>query len=176
MALPSRLEIEKLNAWRSDALCGEMDPEIWFPDTHQQASVAKQVCRRCPVRQECLVDALATNERHGVRGGRSVNERRNIAFSPPEKHALCGTDAGVRHHYRQRQQLCAACAQQNLASQYGRRTMLPHVAQKAEPTDTGKCGTDTGARVHRSRSEKLCAACQTAADEASVARRHRYKP
>ncbi len=41
---------------------------------------AKQVCRGCPVRRECLEDALATHPDmdYFIRGGRTAAERRRI--------------------------------------------------------------------------------------------------
>lgn len=36
------------------------------------------MCAACPVRQDCLEQALATSERHGVWGGLSERERRRI--------------------------------------------------------------------------------------------------
>jgi len=36
---------------------------------------AKAVCAACPVREPCLVHALASEERHGVWGGLSERER-----------------------------------------------------------------------------------------------------
>jgi WhiB family transcriptional regulator, redox-sensing transcriptional regulator len=74
--------------WRHDALCAdprEGSPELWFPigntgPSTLQTEAAKAVCRRCPVMDQCLQWALA-NPRladHGVWGGLSEDERRNI--------------------------------------------------------------------------------------------------
>lgn len=64
--------------WVEDALCAQVDPEIFHPEKGGDASPAKRVCMRCPVRRECLEEALATGERFGVRGGLSERERRKL--------------------------------------------------------------------------------------------------
>lgn len=62
--------------WRKDAACGGMPSEVFFPERGQTTEAAKKVCRRCPVRLECLEFALSTHERHGVWGGMALRERR----------------------------------------------------------------------------------------------------
>ncbi len=60
------------------ALCKEVDPGCFFPERGQSTAPAKAVCRRCPVREECLTLALARDERFGVWGGLSEPERRAL--------------------------------------------------------------------------------------------------
>ena len=63
--------------WFSQALCVQMDPELWFPETGYSATEAKRICSQCPVRRECLDYALAIPERlGGVWGGLTETERR----------------------------------------------------------------------------------------------------
>ncbi|MGF1663341.1 MAG: WhiB family transcriptional regulator [Kineosporiaceae bacterium] len=64
--------------WRWDALCAQTDPEAFFPEKGQSPAAAKRVCRACPVRLPCLAFALAANERHGVWGGLSEQERQRV--------------------------------------------------------------------------------------------------
>ena len=61
--------------WREDAQCGQTDPEAFFPDKGQPARPAKAVCRHCPVRTECLDAALDRDEKFGIWGGLSRQER-----------------------------------------------------------------------------------------------------
>jgi WhiB family transcriptional regulator, redox-sensing transcriptional regulator len=63
--------------WHESALCRRMDPEIWFPDKGERkaAREAKEICRGCPVREECLLAAIARCEEHGIWGGMSRKER-----------------------------------------------------------------------------------------------------
>lgn len=65
--------------WRDLALCAEIDPELWFPEKGESARPAKRVCRACPVRRECLADALRRDEQWGIWGGLSRQERRQAA-------------------------------------------------------------------------------------------------
>ncbi|WP_425604932.1 WhiB family transcriptional regulator [Actinomycetospora termitidis] len=63
-------------AWHRDALCAQADPEAFFPEKGGSPAEAKQVCRRCPVREQCLTDAIAHDERFGVWGGVGTRKQR----------------------------------------------------------------------------------------------------
>src|SRR5262249_36490080 len=70
-------------AWRDESACLTEDPELFFPiGNHIPAQVqtieAKEVCRTCPVRRECLAWALMVGEEHGIWGGLDENERREL--------------------------------------------------------------------------------------------------
>jgi WhiB family transcriptional regulator, redox-sensing transcriptional regulator len=43
--------------WRDRAACAGMDPDLFFP-ADNDFGVARAVCSGCPVRVECLEDAL----------------------------------------------------------------------------------------------------------------------
>jgi WhiB family redox-sensing transcriptional regulator len=64
--------------WRDLALCGQVDPEIFFPEKGQPSLAAKKVCAMCEVTAECLEFALVNDERFGVWGGTSRTQRRLI--------------------------------------------------------------------------------------------------
>lgn len=63
-------------SWQLEARCAQTDPEAFFPDRGRSAQDAKQVCECCAVRQKCLDWAIEHNERFGVWGGMSQQERR----------------------------------------------------------------------------------------------------
>lgn len=65
-------------AWQDLALCAETDPEIFYPEKGGGTRAAKQVCRACPVRTPCLEFALEHDERWGVYGGLSPNQRKGL--------------------------------------------------------------------------------------------------
>lgn len=65
-------------SWRTNAACGGLDPEIFFPVTDEDADQAKSVCDRCPVQGPCLEHALSLREKDGVWGGCTERERRRI--------------------------------------------------------------------------------------------------
>jgi hypothetical protein len=37
--------------------------------------IAKKLCGECPIKQECFTYAIESNQRHGIWGGTSPNER-----------------------------------------------------------------------------------------------------
>ncbi|MGW3633562.1 WhiB family transcriptional regulator [Streptomyces sp. NPDC005122] len=72
-----------MDNWRESAACRTVDPDLFFPigstgPALPQVEEAKAVCRRCPVRDECLRWALDTGQTIGVWGGTSENERRTL--------------------------------------------------------------------------------------------------
>ena len=69
--------------WRHRSACLDEDPELYFPIGNTgpailQIEEAKQVCRRCEVREQCLAWALEAGQDHGVWGGLSEDERRAL--------------------------------------------------------------------------------------------------
>ena len=65
--------------WVLSAACADVDdPEVFFPGRGVSTMAAKQVCVSCPVRAECLEDALERREYRGVRGGLSARERQTL--------------------------------------------------------------------------------------------------
>lgn len=39
--------------WMDDAECLNYDPEIWFPERRNQSDTAIEICRTCPVLNDC---------------------------------------------------------------------------------------------------------------------------
>jgi hypothetical protein len=76
------VSITGATAWMAEALCAQVDPELFVPDTGGSTRPAKQVCATCPVRTECLAYALAHRERFGIWGGVVERERRRIKYHP----------------------------------------------------------------------------------------------
>lgn len=66
----------RIPAWVDDALCAQVDTEIFFPPEGGSLRPAKSICARCPVAAECLQYALEHHEHYGVWGGLSAVERR----------------------------------------------------------------------------------------------------
>ncbi|MGW2844406.1 WhiB family transcriptional regulator [Streptomyces sp. NPDC001274] len=69
--------------WRVRGACQGIDPELFWPkgESHParaQAEQAKQVCRTCQVRRQCLEWAVEAREDFGVWGGLSERERRQV--------------------------------------------------------------------------------------------------
>lgn len=76
--------------WVKRALCAtpeyaDKQDQLWFADPGKQRPAvtrAVRLCYQCPVREECLTDALTAegnahkSDRHGVRGGLTPYQRR----------------------------------------------------------------------------------------------------
>jgi len=74
--------------WRHRASCRSgsgVDPELFYPvgttgpDVERQVNEAKEICRICPVATACLVDALISEDYHGIRAGLTGDEREAIS-------------------------------------------------------------------------------------------------
>jgi len=65
--------------WMDDALCAQIDPELFFPEKGGTTEPAKGICTGCTVQAECLDYAFANHERFGIWGGKSERERRKLA-------------------------------------------------------------------------------------------------
>jgi WhiB family redox-sensing transcriptional regulator len=68
--------------WGASAACRQDDPESLFVEGAAQ-NRAKAVCGGCPVRTECLADALDNRVEHGIWGGMTERERRALLRRRP---------------------------------------------------------------------------------------------
>lgn len=71
-------------AWMDQSACGGLPTAWWFPGRHDSAAretrEAYEVCNRCPVKDQCLEEALNSTRRDdfGIRGGTSERQRRGM--------------------------------------------------------------------------------------------------
>ncbi len=65
-------------SWQHQANCMGVDPDLFFPERGASTREAKEVCRGCVVREDCLEYAIANGEKFGIWGGLSERERRKI--------------------------------------------------------------------------------------------------
>lgn len=65
-------------AWQDRANCLGVDPDLFFPRRGEDTRAAKDVCRGCTVRADCLEHAITNGEKFGIWGGMSERERRRI--------------------------------------------------------------------------------------------------
>ena len=79
--LTLRERVMKTTTWRQLGRCRGIDPEIFYPDSDEEAVEAKGICLLCPVRETCLEYALTVREKHGVWGGLTERERRRMLTS-----------------------------------------------------------------------------------------------
>ena len=74
--------------WRHRSACLDLNPDLFFPigtgaPAMAQAEEARRVCRRCEVREACLSWALEAGLDHGVMGGLTEAERRELRRARP---------------------------------------------------------------------------------------------
>lgn len=75
--------------WIEEAICPQTDPEIFFPEKGSSSRQALKVCASCPVKLDCLVEAMTTAAGStGIWGGTTENDRRAI------RRRLAGTPLG----------------------------------------------------------------------------------
>lgn len=78
-------------AFPRDALCflltneTDISADLWFSDNSEETQEAADICFECPVRLECLKQAVQNKEPFGVWGGLTPEQRfknnRHRAFS-----------------------------------------------------------------------------------------------
>lgn len=78
---------ESEGAWWESAACLDVDPDVFITSEGISRSTqreleaqAKEVCLTCPVREQCLADALARGEKYGIWGGLNPKERRRLEY------------------------------------------------------------------------------------------------
>lgn len=77
------LELEISTDWRERAACADYPTDLFFPagetgPAEQQIKRAKEVCARCEVADDCLLYALEANQRDGIWGGLTADERKRL--------------------------------------------------------------------------------------------------
>lgn len=110
--------------WQKDASCGEYPVEWWYPERGAPRTFidrARNICADCPIRIKCLQYALYHNERIGIWGGTTPDERKQLAKTSsdirqtarthtvkrkPVKH---GTYGGWAQHIRRDEEPCEPC-------------------------------------------------------------------
>ncbi|MGI9584189.1 MAG: WhiB family transcriptional regulator [Acidimicrobiia bacterium] len=64
--------------WAVFASCRDEQGMKFFPQNKAEEATALAICNICPVREDCLAHAIATNERFGVWGGTTEKQRRKL--------------------------------------------------------------------------------------------------
>jgi len=79
---PVNLATDVVADWRAQAACSGYPNTLFFPpsDVAEDGleARAKAVCAVCPVIEDCLEYALETNQRAGIWGGTSEQERKSL--------------------------------------------------------------------------------------------------
>jgi WhiB family redox-sensing transcriptional regulator len=64
--------------WQDDALCAQVGPELFFPETGESAAPARSICRACPVAVECLEYAQVHAKKYGIYAGMGPKQRKRL--------------------------------------------------------------------------------------------------
>lgn len=78
MSTLSEVAGEPDKSWQNLANCLGVDPDLFFAERGASTREAKEVCRGCVVRDECLEYALVNREDFGIWGGMSEKQRKRI--------------------------------------------------------------------------------------------------
>ena len=72
------------------AACRNENPDLWYPDLSQGRRTrraleaqAKAICHRCPIEEACLKHAIDSDQRYGVWGGMTEDERTQLTGRKP---------------------------------------------------------------------------------------------
>lgn len=83
----------------------------WHSDSAEDRRKAMSICADCPVRSECLDDALSRKTQYGIRGGMTADDRKALLQRTRGTKPLqpCGTQAAYTRHVRRREPIDDAC-------------------------------------------------------------------
>lgn len=102
--------------WPKLARCKDGDPDAFFVEGAEQ-NAAKRICRGCPVKYECLADALDNRIEFGVWGGMTERERRALLRRHP--HVSSWKRTFEHDAVELRRELARSAAIRQLAEQVG---------------------------------------------------------
>jgi WhiB family redox-sensing transcriptional regulator len=86
--------------WMKHAACKGEDATLFFPERTTPVGAAKLICHGCPVKTDCLEYAMAEQIKHGIWGGLSERQRRELrseryhagVLHPPKACAVCAAE------------------------------------------------------------------------------------
>ncbi len=127
-------------SWTEHAACADRKDIDFFPvyegaitkAWRENTAAAKAVCSTCPVKDDCLADALTHWGTAGIWGGTTEIEREKMP-RPRQRVsvAACGTDAGYYRHLRYTfTPACDACREAHATYQRVNRPSRPARARR----------------------------------------------
>ena len=64
--------------WQEDAACRDADISMFFSLDDDDQRAAQELCKSCPVQQDCLRFAIENREMYGIWGGMLEGDRRSL--------------------------------------------------------------------------------------------------
>ncbi len=120
-------------AWQNDALCAEIDPELFFPEKGGSTLDAKKICAICEVQEACLNYALENDERFGIWGGVSERDRRQINKGRTSPEAALALEAKRQQKLRNEQDAATARQSKKEAVLEAKRAARKELAELSLP-------------------------------------------
>jgi hypothetical protein len=108
--------------WRTRAACrGRVDLDFIDPPTPAEAGECRALCAGCPVREQCLAEALLAGEAWGIWGGLDADEREPLAEQQGHPAPAVKPAHGTNPRYAKHGCRCDACRQAHTAYERARR-------------------------------------------------------
>lgn len=70
-----------INDWLERAACASTDPDLFTSKSPSCVAKAKDICKRCPVIEDCLEHAIDNGMSSGIWGGMTPTERTRLRRS-----------------------------------------------------------------------------------------------
>lgn len=130
--------------WLADAACRDADTAVFYPVPVQgrprQATASvwdapRAICNGCPVRDDCLADAIGHTE-HGMRAGLTPDELKTW-----HRCTICGT---VFRHPSHQAKLCSDACRREQHRRQSSAHMARLRAENARQWACDRCGLDFG--------------------------------
>ncbi|WP_435882343.1 WhiB family transcriptional regulator [Streptomyces kronopolitis] len=141
------------------------NPTDFYAPTQEARTAAKTACLGCSVRPDCLRAAIDNDERFGIWGGLTPDERWQLTHNDgtwlDRRGTIrqpCGSEESLKRHKRLKEQ-CVICEQ----ADYRRRLDIEHAVPGG--------GSASGAHLHRLLRQEPCEPCRAAHAAASRAGR-----
>ena len=95
-------QVGRAGDWHRRALCATHPVDLWNTDPHNKPAIAqaRAICGTCPVRDDCLADAMLHHDLPGVRACTMRDERRQLRnqMRTPRDARWHGTPGGYTNH------------------------------------------------------------------------------
>lgn len=159
-----------LDSWRDKAACQSYmieDPDLWdsfFGDKRADRAAAAKACAKCPVRRECLRDALERGEVWGVWGGCDEVDLRRALW----------VDTNGTERERLRFPRCPACRAKTECL-FVRATCKVSNQSVGEVVECGSCGFEWAAKTSIAAMKKFWKAEKETAPVIPITRKPRVR-
>ncbi|MGW3442218.1 WhiB family transcriptional regulator [Streptomyces sp. NPDC001076] len=137
--------------WELRADCRTVDPDVFFSDARTAKARAKEICKACPVREECL-EAILSREAHtpaslrtGIVAGLTGAQRAKIAADRQAE-----------------QEAKAEPPRESAPPEQAPQEPKPARQRSAAGRPLAECGTRSAYQRHLQRGEPVDAACRAA--------------